>query len=1033
MSEFRLRFKPNWIPSLNPQWQDLTSRVLFDAIPSISAGIQRREDPFIVTYSDLSLVCSNYDHRLDPLFDLDNAQGTDLANLRAPLIHLGKVVFAEREFGQPNWRILFMGYVDPRAVQRDEKDGVIRFTAFSPAKLLEFGNAERVHRFSAICEPQPCVLFGYDLLHPATPPGGTSPDNSWWQLNGASALQFFQGDKFNAVTKVLPANYSEGMELTDLAGTELIVRQTSISGGNLLIKATDEQGEPVEDISLVAGDANMQIITPWYHGKTSSELIQLLVDEANAALAEAGYDDVITLVQEPVTATLPQSAIDSINGIGVTPPQTGIGWFSDAAVRAFATGSGDTGNKKPDILQDPYSFDRTFPLWPFQNTVSPVFGRVFPAPEYNQPLTYPNKTPQHRSAVKDLANAPRIPQSLHHVFTDPSLSGASGGKRSVDFQLTPSSFDGAATKNLYRLDCYDYCVVRSFHNPDLDPLWRIKYGMTLQQWQTVDGGITWTQVGATATSPGGVENIDLSYAPPRPSVESAAALNIYKVGASSWLFIIKDAGRGKAFYYLSATETPTAATIFAGMTEFVNLSGFRSGAVFDGTTVFFFSDRGGYERLTSGTSFSMASGSAIITGSSTQFLTQFIVGDEVRFPEFGLTFKILSITSNTLMTATAVNPGPAIATAVAYAKTPQTGVSVFYWNGSAMVPGTLSGFPVLVGSDFIGAVYDDTARSRLYMVQGNSNLLGLDYNFSAPTATVTAQKSIFLDSINYLMGDDNAAFTGGIPANTRPIKSAWITGPVDVLQGPPGQQTDYPSALDAMIVGTIQKNYILSDRFGGVTEVADFTDLSVSTAIALLAQIPQQVTFSGPAQILVPDIDAWSPLPVVSIKGRVRVGAPTADLTLYAVVANFEPWMIQYGSIWVGNSSSDEADPDKAIVKQVRNDKSFTVNGVTYTVAAARYGGAKALTINNQFIFTKSVAKVMANGFAYEFLIPRPSGKITVLDPFAVSGTLNIEPLMIVRYLGRGVDHYAPPLVFEGRVLRVDYSLQDDNLKLEIA
>ena len=136
MSEFRIFFRPNWLPELAPGLYDLTDRLMVEAVPQIKQAIQRRETPNILVYGDFMLTFQNYDRRLDELFDLDKIQGTDPENLRAPLLHYGFFYIADREFGQANYRNA-IGFVDPRSVRIDNDNGVIGVTVYSPAKMME--------------------------------------------------------------------------------------------------------------------------------------------------------------------------------------------------------------------------------------------------------------------------------------------------------------------------------------------------------------------------------------------------------------------------------------------------------------------------------------------------------------------------------------------------------------------------------------------------------------------------------------------------------------------------------------------------------------------------------------------------------------------------------------------------------------------------------------------------------------------------------------------------------------------------------
>lgn len=1124
MSEYQVQVKPNWRPDLNPTWHDLSGRILIGGGLMVSEGIERREDPTLLTYDDVTLQFNNSDGALDDLFSLANIVGTDPTTARAPLLHMGLVKFFRREDARSDWEVLLVGLIDPTQVRYNPAVGVLMVTVFSIAKLLEHGNAERAHRFAYIYPgglPQPYVLTGYDLGHPAAPPGnqtltpsvpgnpiplvGTSPTGAPWPanqirgnltlftrdlrvgntitINGVSAtiltvdndgqitlssnwggvdtagaftafmyfsgqsdsvfrlsrdvvhfpagpepatLQFYAGDKFKAVARVLPADYLEAMTLTELESTEIVVKSATPNGNDLLITSVD----PVPGLSLYKGQASMQLLTPWFRGRQLIVLLQALVAEVNASTIAAGSSEVLQIALDSLSGALGTSFVDLIDLLNLTFPSTGIAWAGDAGGptgRVLLQGSSGAGRRKPDILLDPASADRTFG----NCAVSTGFnigpggpgGLVtrYTSPDLGKPNIYPNPALQFAGALPppDRTVIPEIGPEFH--------AGASlSGKMTARWTLVPSSYAAVGTKSAYRLESND--VVAPITAGPLAGTTRNVIGYVLGLYTTVDNGHTWTLSSQSIQR----ENRD------DPNGNSVlfnqfaqGALQLFPVGGG-FLYLLTDGGRMKPLWFLGATDTQTPAAIVAGLVEFVdgathatNASN-RSGAVFDGVNVFYFEDQGAGQGAGPGT-ISMAGGSATVNGAGgSRFQRDLQPGDVLLDLANGApaiqTITVLSIASDTVLTATAINGGGGVG-ADPYQIIKQASPPRFWWwNGAAMVLGTLVGFPNLAGADFAHAMVDRN-RQHIY-ITADKTLYRIAYTFGAGTLTATNVLASPIDTQNY---NPNVAsdHVGAL---------AWLAGPVDIQQGNPGELVDYQISGDAIIVGTTAANYIFSDAFGGVIQIADFTGLSCAEAIKLLAQFPYCVVTSGPDQEQVANPGDYYPQLIVRVRRRQNPAAPPRDLTLFAVNSATEPWIIQYTYVSARNTSANiPAGASDTPPKEVRNDGTFTFFGVTYTPTVVRYAGANPLQFDTPFVFTLSLLKVMANAYAQEMLIPRIGGKARVLNPHSVNGAAPLRALENARYLTRMPDIYRAAQSATGRIIRAKKHVDDNMVDLEIA
>lgn len=1027
MSDYRLRIKPNWRPALSPAWADETNRLAMSTGLELSLGIERREDPTLLTYGDATLQLFNGSYYFDSLFDLDKITGTVLSALRAPLVHHGEVLICRRRTGSSgNYDVAYYGLIDPTQVRYDTVNARCLITAFDPAKLLEKGNAERVHRFSTIVGPKPYVILGYDLIHPAVPPGETAVSDRWWRLVGAgtAGLQFFKNDRFMAIQHV--SSWSEGMETNDLGGSEWIVQQVIKSGADLYIEAINANGDVAEGLALAAGQAHLEHLNPWYHNMRLKPLLQLCLDEVNAAIIAAGATQSLVLSMETLGPELTASAVDLIDGANLPAPATAAGWYKDGVNRALAWASGSTGRKKNDVLQDAASVERPFNSWG-ANT-APV---GFTSPDKGLPLTYANPLPDLRGTNYDIADVPEMFLQLHHL--ESNLGGARFAKISTHGALAlPSYASAAATaKWAYRLEAVDTARLTQPANPNLDPFWRVRRGYVLGLYTKANCTHTGTSAEPAWGLSGSLGSDNTLTSPawnvvpdPVPDAEGQGSLRMFDLGGGNFLYVLVDAGRQRARWAKRATDHETPANLITDFNTAGHLIaeavGKRSAAVGDGTNIFFLWDRATPSRVNG--LVTVTSASTAVTGNGTRFLAEVLPGDTIIVN--GVSATVLSVTSDTALTLTA-NWGGATQVDTQWTRTiAGATMGLYYWNGTTFATGTLSGMPNLTGADWINAVFD-TGRSQLYVTQGGT-LWRLTYTFAAGTMTITSAVSAVVDTPNFLPGDDLAVIAN-YQTKTRPGANAWLAGPVDVVQGPGGETVNYPAAADALLVVTQSVPYIYSDQYGGVIAEANFDELSCSTAMRQLAQIPGMVVTAGADLDTVADPSTYTPVPTIKIKRRQFAGATPRDVTGYAIDCKDQPWIIQYGSIVCVN-------PKNSKLGSMQNQTTFRFNGSNYTVTATRYAGAAQLKIENPFFGTRSQMQVTANTYAAEILVPRVSGDVTIWDPHQAGAALPIRPLEYVTFLRRGKDHYiSSPITTTARVLRAKMRLDDDTLVLTCA
>lgn len=622
---YSLRIYPNWAPALNPNWTDITGLLDLDQLPSISISSERQDVPLKTTVSDFSVTLDNSGNDLDAIFDAAKIVGplppTAGAVLRAPMIHLGRILFCRLADTQSQWEVVFFGYVDPVSVRFNRADKTVALTAYAPGKLLEAGNAERVNRISAFAPAPPFVITNPTYLeHPATPPGSVQADNSWWLLATTVPgliIPIVPGDVFRAVRAV--PGWVESEALDTIVDDEFHVKQViGVGGGNLYIQTVETPNLPV---GLTA--ANLELLTPWYRGKTWEYLVFFLINEVNAALAAAGVSDFVTvnLANLPLLPSSTQLFAQLINMSDIAPPVNGAAYnlmngvpglvvgFQPDATHTFA-------GSKADILG-------TFNLGPVQvGPFSPGTAVGYlPGPDDDLAARILSPNPDLGSEA-GLYNGfgsggndvSLCGQDIHHFNLDENA--ANQRYDSTHWCRSPSSyFSGTQPKNFYR----SYARGR-YLAKQLPAVSEFQWRVEITRFTTPDSGTTWT-IASTQSSlqTVQVDDPDAGIGPVSgPSTQ--VDFKVFKIAPGSFVYCWTDPFKGEAYYKTSATDTQDASFFFPPPAPFNFLGDLRacraSGFVTEGPggAMFFFQDRMDGQ----GIIFYFWNGSAFTSGSFSQ-------------------------------------------------------------------------------------------------------------------------------------------------------------------------------------------------------------------------------------------------------------------------------------------------------------------------------------------------------------------------------------------------------------------------------
>ena len=973
---YSLRFKPNWRPSLSPPWFDLTGTLDLASLPSISISAERGDVPLVASASDLTLTVSNAERLWDQMFDTLKIIGTlpPVAGetLRAPVPHFGEVQLCRKDVNVPLWQVVFVGFVDPKSPQFDRQARTCTFTAYAPGKLLEMGNAERVHRFHAFVPARPFVLPADGtrgaVQHPQ-PPGGDGtldPDNSWWRLyNGATApvIPLEAGDEVQVVRAVPAAAWVEGMETIPLVDTQFVVAQV-IAGldGHLYFQTTEASEDPAVDLSGFT--ASLELFNPWYHSRDWKALIDgsdgnanCLEAEVNAALASLDVPDVVDFVvgAAPSLPLLPagtQLFAQPIYQPDVAPGCSGVSYARFSGTPFLAHQRFDAAGESPvtakaDILL-PDSTAAPFNVFPLAatNVFAPgTIGGYVAGPDDGLPVQLLASAVNDQLAATDppdysTDDLPLAGQSLHAFNVN--ADGSALFFTSTHWCRAPSSYrSGTEPKNYYRI-----FVSGGLTNCDTE----------ITQFETSDGGATWSIVDSThVTQPATGPFFPYSFRSSRPSIK------IFELAPGAFLYVwvnpfAMTAGiTGGSFSYESATDDVSSATLMAELPFLVaeadDAPVLWSQAVnIPGVAVLFFSDR-----ADSG-------------------------GVDVYVYSAGPTWTLVTI--NDL-----------------------TGLGI---------PGSLR------GADWINAVVDPTrSPARLYVMVGKI-LYALHVSYAAGTLTIHVAQAVTIDQVNY---DPAVEALSLSVRNYNAI--AWLTGPV--IQANAGEP-DYTASTDALIVGSTGAVYIVSNVAANIVDVADFEGLSVAGALAKLILLRIYFVLTGADQDQVADPDLYVPVPTVSFYSRLETVARKGvlDITALTEAIVSGTWIQNYGSVQVQNSK-------RKIGPAISSTTLTNLDGDSFTINAPRNAASVALNLDIPFLTTLSFASLLANLFAQEFVVPRLAATLTIRDPYSQGLGYNIFPGLLVRYLLTPPDGLATEKELTGRALTIDYALDNGLVTLGVA
>jgi len=715
---YSLRIKPNWISSYSPQWTELTGSLITDELPSIQISTERQDIPLTTVVSDFSVTLNNSGNELDDLFDVTKIVGTlppvSGSFLRAPLVHLGKVLFCRISDTQPLWEVVFFGYIDPVSVRFDRAGKTVSMTAYAPGKLLELGNAARVNRFSAYSPAPPFVLpsNAYFLTHPVAPPDADTTEASWWSLNALPSIPLVAGDKFRAV-RIPAAGWVENEALTTVDDTEFTIRQIVPDFANSVLYFQTVE-EP--DLPLGGATATMEITTPWYRSTPWETLVQLLIAEVNAALLSVGYTDDTILVATKGLPLLPAASTaiaQLINMDGVNPPVNGVAYGFLGTVRylffTYQTSATQTAvGAKSDILGP--------------TNLGPVSVPVFNPGTIAGYLAGPDDGKPVRFLSPNLDLGSGSGYNAGPGGNDVSLCGQdiqnytnAGGNASLQrFDSThwcrsPAGyFSGTEPKSYYRA----YARGRYFRGTGVDPgSAGFRRGIQITKFTTSDSGATWTIASNHAemtTIP--LDSDQNAFVEPSWGTTGTSTqidMKCFELGPGSYLFCWTDPYAGEAYFKTSTTAEDATTVFFPPPATFispgpgdgwrpVNASGFVTEGI--GKNIFFFCDR--------------ADGG---------------------------------------------------------------GVLVYGWNGTTFVPLSFSAQLSLSTGDFINAVID-SSRSKFYLAIGNTvmvaqyaaNIAGSVFNWIPSTV-----RYIQIDQVNYDPISERQS-----NAINRPGALLWMTGPV---------------------------------------------------------------------------------------------------------------------------------------------------------------------------------------------------------------------------------------------------------------
>lgn len=715
--EYSLRVRPNWAPAYSPAWQEMDFDLDTTALPSMSIGAERADIPLTMVASDLSLTVSNSKNEWDAIFDTSKIVGalppSAGAALRVPLPSLGEVLFCRKSELNNQWEVVFYGFINPISVRFGRSNKTCTFTAYSCAKLLENGNAERVNKVSKYAPAPPFVIQNGSsfLVHPVAPPGSGSveADNTWWQLNGIQDIPFVSGDQFNAV-RPIPV-WQENIPLDAISNDTYTIKTVVVSAGSTFLQTVE-----APNLNIGFGSGLLELLTPWFRGKTWEALVQALVAEVNQALMAAGVDtniaaDTFTLPLLPATDQLFAQLIDMAD---VDPTVNGVSYSLYGGTRRLIISTQlDTQHAKAEGKRDILGPVDLGPVTvgPFNPT--PIAGYI-PGPENNLALRLLSANCDLGIDAKDFdandLNVQFSGQDIHSFSVSPGVPYINNQRfDSVKFCRSPSSYKtGATPKNYYRIYAHGRYI-----NTKLSE--SIKVGIEIARLTTPDSGATWTiqsAGNALVTIPlnlAGNPNPDFPGVlfPPDTGPSTQVDIKVFQLAAGSFLYCWTNPFLGEAYVKHSTIDTEEATFFFPPPASFIIPGTFNVHVPKDGSG----------------------------------FVTEGQGGNVWFFCD----------------------------------QADGTGVVLYYWNGSAMTGGSINnGGPSLVGGDFINAIVDTQGGRHRFYVMAGKTLFVWTYSFVGGVLNFIGRyQGISIDQVNY----DQAA-EQDLSVVSRPGALAWLTGPV---------------------------------------------------------------------------------------------------------------------------------------------------------------------------------------------------------------------------------------------------------------
>lgn len=982
-----LGIKPNWAPSFSPAWMDITSTIDLQALSSITIASGRSEDALVATASDLSLTCSNAAGEFDSLFDASKILGGALPpvngeSLRVPVAHYGEILLCRRATHLPLWQVIGYAFVDPVSVKFDRQARTCTFTAYAPGKLLEVGNSEHVHRFWALVPARPFVvpvdpITGHGAVeHPAQPNGvaldtdgnPNATQDDWWRIfGGADPFVYIAG---NPAT-VVPL----------LAGDQFQVVRAVVIGG-------------------------------WIEGMQTVQIVNKTFTVANVVTVGADlFFQTTEVASDPALYTFGYTA-----AIELLDP-----WYRSRDWKALIDGSDGNPNCLKNVA------NAALAALDVSDTIAFYFAPSLPllpatSQLFAQPIYQPDVVPgcagvsyAHWGATPTLFHQ-RYAGGASPVTGKPDILAADeAGTAAAASTYSPGAFSGYTagpddTKSVRLLsssinDQLDAAAPPDYQANDI-PL----AGQDLHQFKEPE----------------------IATGKLYDSTHWCRAPSSYRSGSEPKRYYrIYARGRyvGGAPMFRKGIEITEVTTPDTGATWTIvsNSRNFPASSYPDDTTATPTSSRSSRPSI------------KVFELDPTHFLYVWV--DPIKWESYCHESATDDVAAGTLIVAApfiagGANDSPILSSSAVHwpdgsasgvtlffsDRADRSGVDVYYyapgptWTLATVVDLSGLGLPKsLLGADWINAVADSSRSPvRLYVMVGKV-LYAMHVSFAAGTLTISEAQAVPIDQVNYDLNIESVS-----EAMSNPNAIAWLTCPVtQAFAGEP----DYSASSDALIVGTSNAVYIVSNTAANIVDIADFTGLSVAAALAKLVVIRDYLVLTAADQAFVADPDAYTPVPTVSFYARLETvkrlndrGEDILDLTALTESVNSGTWLQNYQSVQVQNS--------KLKVGPAFSSNTLTdLDGNTFTINASQNAASAALNIDNPFLTTVSFAQLLANLYAQEFVVPRLGANIVIRSPYAQGLGYTILPGLLVKYLLRPPDSINSRVEAVGRILTIDYGL----------